>query len=169
MKYDDIVTNWNIGKEKWQLYKTEVSRFVDRLYEFFLTKLDFNQEVNKRKFLKLIPLNESNDERLQNIYWSSQQCISFVDNGWSTIGIRLLLETSPVSIDKMQMIFHLYIKKNNKNWSLKFGENARTIVFTDYTDFEDGLNDAWLAFSELIKQKTLFDLENWLGQDEKNL
>lgn len=169
MKYDDIVANWNTGKEKWQLYKTEISRFVDRLYEFFLSKLEFSQEVDKRKYLKFVPLEETNDERLQNIFWSSQQCISFIEGGWATIGIRLLLETSQVSREKMQLIFHLYIKKNNQNWALKFGQGAKIIVFYDLYNYEQSLDKAWTTFSELIEQKTLFDLENWLGQDEKNL
>lgn len=161
MNYQEIVGLWKQGRENWHDYELKVGAVAQRIYNFFCLKLEL-QDDNKERYLKLLPPTEKDDEKIRTTSWSAPGCVEFQDDGWSTVGLLLLLERSETSWPKNQYRFYLNIRYNGTDWKVKIAEDGKLHnISNEYT--EDELNPIWIEFLELIKHQTIDSLNIWLG------
>lgn len=160
MTYEEILSDWNEGRKKWDYYKHQVGDVAEQICIFFKNKLKFSNSQSGT-ILKLVPISEKNDDKLQENIWKPFDCVTFSKDGWAVVGLRLLLVTD---YETVQFIIPIYIKyTSEKNWKIKFSNVSEPRLFANKSANSDVLDLLWQDFSNLIKEKTIFEPEHWLG------
>jgi len=160
MNYTELVQLWDKGRKKWLDYGFEVGGVASFVHNYFLDKLEINTE-EKKKYLLLIPLKETDSEKLRTTLYAPYACVEFVEQGWANVGLLLLIEKNKYTWPKKQFLFTLSIKKQKEEWLLRISENGKEHHIKVGCKHED-LDPLWNEFVDILEFQTVNQLENWL-------
>lgn len=165
MLYEDFVKCWKEGKKQWDDYRIEVGGVAARLGCFFARKMGFEKD-NYEKYLKLFPLKENDQEKIQRTIYAPYACVDFDEFGWANVGLRFLLEYGENYWPKNQFIFTIAIKKEGDTWLLKIAKDGKLHALSSLISDAE-LESVWDEFVKLFRHQTVDQLSAWLSQDKK--
>lgn len=165
MLYKDFVKCWKDGKEQWDNYRIEVGGVAARLCYFFAKRMGFEKD-NYEKYLKLFPLKENDQEKIQRTIYAPYACVDFDKFGWANVGVRFLLEYGENYWPKNQFILTIEIKKEGDTWLLRIAKDGTLHTLnSSLSDIE--LEPVWDEFVKLFRHMTVDQLSDWLTQDKR--
>ena len=109
----------------------------------------------------MIPLKETDSEKLRTTLYAPYACVEFVEQGWANVGLLLLIEKNKYTWPKKQFLFTLSIKKQKEEWLLRISENGKEHHIKVGCKHED-LDPLWNEFVDILEFQTVNQLENWL-------
>jgi hypothetical protein len=161
MTYEEVIGLWKESQEQWQQYKFSVGAVGRFIYLYLLEKLSLTGEKAKR-FLKIVPPNEKDDNKLRNTIYAPYACVDLKNDGWAEFGLLLLLEHGENTWPKQQYRFIINIRKTPENWMVKFGKDG-SITKLSIEPEKDQLTPIGEEFDKIIRLNTIESLNQWLG------
>ncbi|GHU13719.1 hypothetical protein AGMMS50225_24220 [Betaproteobacteria bacterium] len=161
MTYSDIINLWKESKEMWQSYQFAVGGVGQAIYSYFVDKLSIDSK-GKERIIKMIPPTEKNEEKIRNTLYAPFACVELKDDGWSEVGLVLLLEYSETAWPKQQYRFVICIRSGADNWMVKMAKDGPVFKLSNECKSEE-IEVLWGEFERLIRFQTVDSLNNWLG------
>lgn len=158
MDYKELVEMWGEGRKKWQEYSWAVGEVADFILQGFMRRLNISDE----RIIRLFPESESDEHKIDTTMYSPYACVEFKDNGWSTVGLVILLEKNKQSWPKSNYKFYIKIKRLPEGkWNVVLTEDGK--IFTISENFlEEEIDPIFEEFIDVLKYNTINQLDNWL-------
>lgn len=159
MEYKELVQMWEDGRRKWEKYKWAVGGIAAFIENEFRDRLNITDE----NIIRLFPESESDEQKLNSMTYAPYACVEFKDEGWSSVGLIILLEKNKNTWPKSNYKFYMNIKRlHDGNWNVRLAEDGKTYTVSATPSKKD-IDPIFEEFIDILKFNTIDQLDNWLN------
>ena len=158
MSYKDLIDAWDHSRKEWQEYRVEASSIFAQITRAIRNYFAF---PNPESQLKTIPL--SDDKRKENMMYTIMGALNFEDDGWTSMGLLIVLEKENMISPKDAYKLGVFIKKASDIWLVKCPQDSTPIEISA-TPTEDELVKVAKQIHSILLTTIKDTLPRWLNQ-----